>query len=150
MRVERWNGGELPAAVAGVLRGVLREIGESDDELAMSLDLAASDSGLTFIASDGGRAVGVLIAAPEPRTRSAFIRWIAVEPDARRRGVGTALVAALAATPGLHALIGMVNQEKTTALEFWKDMGWSVRRPRPGRRRQLMGVDLAASLEEAA
>ena len=148
--VERWSGGELPAAVAGVLRGVLRELDESDDELAMSLDLAASDSGLTFIAFEAGRPVGVLIAAPEPRTRSAFIRWIAVAPEARRSGVGTALVEALAETPGLDALTGMVDQEDPTALGFWKDLGWSVRRPRPGRRRQQMGADLAAGLAEAA
>ena len=149
MRIERWNGGELPGAVEGVLRGVLRDLGESDDELAMSLDLAASESGLTFIASDSGRAVGVLIASPEP-TRSAFVRWIAVHPDARRRGIGTSLVAALAGTPGLDALTGMVDQEDITALGFWKDLGWSVRRPRPGRRRQLMRLDLAAGLAEAA
>ena len=150
MRVERWSDGELPAAVAGVLRKVLRELGEGDEELAMSLDLAASESGLAFIASDGERPVGVLIAAPEPWTRSAFIRWIAVEPDARRRRVGTALVEAIAGTPGLDALTGMVDQEDTTALGFWKGLGWSVRRPRPGRRRQLMGLDLAAGLAEVA
>ena len=150
MRVERWSGGELPAAVAGVLRKVLRDLGESDDELAMSLDLAASESGLTFIASDRGGAVGVLIAAPEPRTRSAFVRWIAVHPDARRRGVGAALVEAIAGTPELDALTGMVDQQDATAVGFWKDHGWSVRRPRPGRRRQLMGLDLRAGLAEAA
>ena len=150
MRVERWCGCELPAAVTGVLRGVLRELGESDDELAMSLNLAASDSGLTFIASHEGRPVAVLIATPEPQTRSAFVRWIAVEPDSRRRGVGTALVEALARTPGLDALNGMVDQEDPTALGFWKDLGWRVRTPRPGRRRQLMNLDLAADLAEAA
>ena len=150
MRVERWIGCQLPVAVADVLRGVIRDLGESDDEVAMSLDLAASESGLTFIASDGRRPVGVLIAAPEPRTQSAFVRWIAVAPDARRSGVGTALVEALAVTPGLTALTGMVDQEDPTALGFWKDLGWSVRRPRPGRQRQLMGPDLAADLAEAA
>ena len=150
MQVKRSNRGRLPDVAADVLRGAMRELGESGDELAMSLDLAASESGLTFIASDGERPVGVLIAAPEPRTRSAFIRWIAVEPDARRRGVGTALVEAIAGTPRLDALTGMVDQEDPTALGFWKDLGWSVRRPRPGRRRQQMGADLAAGLAEAA
>lgn len=149
MRIERWNGGELPGAVEGVLREALRDLGENDDELAMSLDLAASDSGLTFVASEGGRPVGVLIAAPEPWSRSAFVRWVAVDRDARRSGVGTALVEALAGTPGLNALTGMVDQEDSIALGFWQSRGWSVRRPRPGRRRQLMGVDLPTSLAGA-
>jgi GNAT superfamily N-acetyltransferase len=150
VHVERWNGGHLPAEVASVPRKVLRDLGESDDELAMSLDLAASDSGLTFIASDGGRPVGVLIAAPEPRNLSAFVRWIVVAPDARRRGVATALMDALAATPELEGLTGMVDQEDPTALGFWRDRGWTVRRPRPGRRRLLMSVDLPEVRSEAA
>ena len=150
MRVERWSGGELPEAVARVLREALHELDEADDELAMSLDLAASDSGLSFIASDGGRPVGVLIAAPEPRNRSAFVRWLVVAPDARRRGVATALMDGLGATPGLEGLTGMVDQEDPAALGFWQDRGWTVRTPRPGRRRLLMSVDLPEVPSEAA
>jgi GNAT superfamily N-acetyltransferase len=150
VRVERWSGGELPEAVARVLREALRELGEADDELAMSLDLAASESSLTFIASDDALPVGVLLALPEPRIRSAFVRWIVVAPDARRRGVATALMKALAATPELEGLTGMVDQNDPTALGFWQDRGWTVRRPRPGRRRQLMSVDLPQGRSEAA
>ena len=151
MRVERWSGGNLPETAARVLRDALHELGELDDELSASLDLAASETSLTFIASDDGlRAVGVLIAAPEPRIRSAFVRWLVVAPDARRGGVATALLDALAATPGLEGLTGMVDQEDPTALGFWRDRGWTVRRPRPGRRRLLMSVDLPEVTSEAA
>jgi GNAT superfamily N-acetyltransferase len=150
VRVERWSGGELPEAVARVLRDALRELGEADDELCMSLDLAASDSGLTFIAFDDALPVGMLLALPELRIRSAFVRWLVVAPDARRRGVATALMDALGATPGLEGLTGMVDQEDPVTLGFWQDRGWTIRRPRPGRRRLLMGVDLPQGRSEAA
>ena len=150
MRVERWNGGELPEAVARVLREALHELGEADDEFAMSLDLAASETSLTFIASDDGLPVGVLLALPEPRNQSAFVRWVVVAPDARRRGVATTLMDALESTPGFEGLTGMVDQEDPAALGFWQDRGWTVRRPRPGRRRLLMSVDLPEVPSEAA
>jgi hypothetical protein len=57
---------------------------------------------------------------------------------------------ALAATPGLEGLTGMVDQEDPAALGFWQDRGWTVRRPRPGRRRLLMSVDLPEGRSEAA
>ena len=149
MRVERWDGGELPEAAADVVREGLRELGETEDEVLMSLDRAASERNLTFIASDGERAVGVLIALPKPTVRSAFVLWIFVAPDARRGGVGTALVDALEVTPGLEALEGMVDQEDRTALGFWRDRGWTVRGTRPGRRQQ-MESRLTASAADAA
>jgi ribosomal protein S18 acetylase RimI-like enzyme len=136
--------------VARVLREALHELGEAAEELSISLDLAASETSLTFIASDDALPVGMLLALPEPRIRSAFVRWLVVAPDARRRGVATALTDALAATPGLDALTGMVDQEDPAALGFWQDRGWTVRRPRPGRRRQLMSVDLPQGRSEAA
>lgn len=149
MRVERWNGGELPEAAADILREGLRELGETEDEVSTSLDRAASERNLTFIATDDGRPVGVLIALPKPAIRAAFVLWIVVAPDARRRGVGTALVEALEATPGLAVLEGMVDQEDHTALGFWRHRGWTVSGSRPGRRQQ-MESRLTASAAEAA
>jgi GNAT superfamily N-acetyltransferase len=142
MRVERWLGGELPIAAVSVLREALRELGETEDEVFMSLDRAAIDSNLTFIASDDDRPLGVLLALPEPWIRSAFVLWIVVAPDARRKGVATALMDALATTQGIEQLTGMVDQEDSAAIGFWLGRGWTVRRPRPGRRRLLMGTDL--------
>ena len=149
MRVERWNGGELPEAAADILREGLRELGETEDEVSTSLDRAASERNLTFIASDDGRPVGVLIALPKPAIRSAFVLWVVVAPDARRRGVGRALVDALEATPDLEELDGMVDQEDRTALGFWWDRGWTASGSRPGRRQQ-MEFRLAAGTAEVA
>ena len=150
MRVERWNGGEVPEEVVRVLRKALHELHEADDDLSMSLHLAESDAYLAFIASDDALPVGVLLARPEPLIRPAFVRWLVVAPDARRRDVATALMDALAATPELEGLTGMVDQDDPTALGFWQNRGWTVRRPRPGRRRLLMSVDLPQCRSEAA
>jgi GNAT superfamily N-acetyltransferase len=147
--VERWVGGELPEPALDILRDGLRELGETEDDLFMTLDHAASERNLTFVASEGGRPVGVLLALPKPRSRSAFVLWLIVTPDARRRGVGTALVDALEATPGIERLDGMVDQEDPTALGFWRGRGWTVSEPRPGRRRQTMAVELAAAAPAA-
>ena len=149
MRVELWNGGELPEAGAAAFHESLRGLGETEDEVSTSLDRAASERNLIFIASDDGRPVGVLIALPKPTTRSAFVLWVVVAPEARRRGVGTALVDALEATPGLEALEVMVDQEDLTALGFWHDRGWAASSGRPGRRQQ-MEFRLAAGTAQAA
>jgi GNAT superfamily N-acetyltransferase len=149
VRVERWVGGELPGPASDILRDGLRELGETEDDLFMALDHAASERNLTFIASDDRRPIGVLIALPKPSLRSAFVLWIVVAPDARRRGVGTALVEALEVTADLEVLEGMVDQEDPAALGFWRDRGWTVSGTRPGRR-QRMEVRLPAVAAEAA
>jgi ribosomal protein S18 acetylase RimI-like enzyme len=150
VRIEERTGEAFLELAEKVLREVLRELGETEDELSMSLDLVATGRALSFIAFDRQRPVGVLIAEPEPRTRSAFIRWVAVAQDARRRGVGTMLVDALISTSGLDALNGMVDQKNHAAVGFWRERGWTIRTPRPGRRWQPMGDERASDRREAA
>ncbi len=150
MRVERWGGGELPAGVSEVLREALQERGELVPELSMTLDLAASESGLAYVGLEGTRPVGVLVAAAEPHTSSAFVRWLVVDPARRGRGVGTALVDALVATPGIDRLRGMVDHEDPVALAFWTSLGWSTLRLRPGRRHHLMGTSPRREHQDAA
>jgi polyhydroxyalkanoate synthase len=81
---------------------------------------------------------------------NSFIRWLVVDPAARRRGVGSALVDAVAATSGITRLSGMVDQEDPVALAFWSRHGWTTLSPRPGRRRQLMHRDLTSAVQDAA
>jgi ribosomal protein S18 acetylase RimI-like enzyme len=150
MRVERWGGGELPVSVSEILYEALQERGEPDPELAMTLDLAASESGLTFVGLAGGRPVGVLVAAAEPHTSSAFVRWLVVDPARRGRGVGTALVDALLATPGIDRLSGMVDHSDQVALGFWTSRGWTTLRLRPGRQHHLMGTGPRHEHQDAA
>jgi GNAT superfamily N-acetyltransferase len=150
MRVVQWDERELPERAVGILREELRGRGEPDHELSMTVDLARSESGLTFVALDSSRPVGILVAGAQARTRSAFVRWLVVRPSDRGRGVGTALVDALASTPGVERLTGMVDQHDPVALGFWRASGWTIQQSRPGRRRQLMGIDSHPALSEAA
>jgi len=150
VRVEQWNSGGLQSGVSDILREALEERGEPDPELSMTLDLAASEFGLTFVGLEGTRPVGVLVAASEPHTSSAFVRWLVVDPAHRGRGVGTALVDALLTTPGIDRLSGMVDHEDPAALAFWTSLGWSTLRLRPGRRRHLMGTGPRCEHQDAA
>jgi GNAT superfamily N-acetyltransferase len=149
MRIELWDDG-LPDDAVAILRAEIGVRDEPEEELGMTLELAESTSGLAFVARAAIGPVGVLVAEAEPSTRSAFVRWLVVDPAARRSGVGTALVAALAATPGIEWLRGMVDQEDLVASRFWRDVGWTVPRPRPGRRRQMMSSDLPDAPQAAA
>jgi len=150
MRVVQWDERELPERAVEILREELRGRGEPDCELPMTLDVARSEFGLTFVALDSSGPVGILVAEARTCTRSAFVRWLVVSPSHRGRCVGTALVNALAATPGIERLTGMVDQHDSVALGFWRANGWTIQRSRPGRRRQLMGIDPHPALSEAA
>ena len=144
MRVERWTGSKLPEVLVELLRETIEHLGMGEHELETSLGIATSDRGLTFLASDDARPVGVLIAAPDRATGAAFVRWLVVDPAHRRGGVGTALVDALAETPGITSLSGMVGQEDPAASRFWRGRGWTVASPRPGRSCRRMGAALTA------
>ena len=84
--------------------------------------------GLSFVASDGGAMVGVLLCGEDGRR--GYLHHLAVEASHRRRGIGTALVNrtmdALAAR-GLHKCHLFVVNGNAQAIEFWESAGWRVR-----------------------
>jgi mycothiol synthase len=78
-----------------------------------------------LLASTGGETVGAAFAAlePEQRARGAALAWVAVLPEARGAGVGSFLLAALAAwagEAGLEALEGYVAEDDADSLA-WAD-----------------------------
>jgi GNAT superfamily N-acetyltransferase len=150
MRIELWDGVDLPGTIVELLHRTMQILGMGQHELEVSLGIAAADHGLAFVASDGAGPVGVLIAARDRGIDQAFVRWLIVDEAHRRHGVGTALVGALAATPGITRLSGMVDQTDPTALAFWQGRGWTVPNPRPGRRRQFMHLELPPAVSRAA
>ena len=78
-----------------------------------------------LLAARGGETVGAAFAAlaPDQRSRSAVLAWVAVLPEARGDGVGSALVAGLAGWVGrtrLEAVEGYVAEDDAGSLA-WAD-----------------------------
>lgn len=90
----------------------------------------------TLIAEEGGRPVGFVLAIydlPDEVTlaEQAFVAYMAVEPDAQRRGVGSALLAELerrAQGRGLPAVSLMVTEENVAARELYASAGFATER----------------------
>lgn len=56
----------------------------------------------------------------------AQIRYMAVEPECRRRGIGAALAAALEQTARQHGAAEIVLDARDEAVEFYTSMGYEV------------------------
>ncbi len=151
--VRPWLAERDEAAVAQLVERTLLEVGWSDvagEAQAVRELLAEPERGLGMVAEVNGGIIGVVVAEWWNGRPVMFVRWLVVESSFRRQRVGSALIDALEAAPGLQRMSGMVDQEASAAIGFWRRRGWTMQKPRPERRRQLMGIDLAADLSEAA
>jgi len=104
-------------------------IGLSDaderDPLSRFLDM---NPGLSFTAHVDGALVGTCLCGTDGRR--GYLYHLAVDPQARRQGIGRALV-----DKTLQALLDrdihkchiMVYSENTLGLAFWKQTGWVLR-----------------------
>ena len=92
-----------------------------------------------LLAEQDGRSTGILLGElkDDRRGRYGYVEWIAVDPDARRAGVATALVTELATTLGVERLQGSVDLDDPVASAFWERQGWTRLKPPP--RRVIMG-----------
>jgi N-acetylglutamate synthase len=88
----------------------------------------ARNPGLSFVARSGDRVVGCVMCSHDGRR--GYLQHLAVEPEVRRQGIGTALV-----TRCLEALRGLgiekthidVLAENGLAQEYWANSGWKRR-----------------------
>lgn len=87
--MHEWGRGELGALVE-VVTAALPEEGLTDDELAAC---CFDDPGVVLAADDGAGAVSV-VCRPFGAVSVAFVKLIAVRPEARRAGLGGRLLAA--------------------------------------------------------
>jgi len=111
----------LLAGTAGVrLRGA--------DSRAGIAKYLARNPGHSFVAEEGGRVVGCLLGGHDGRR--GYLYHLAVAPEARRRGTGSALVArtldALRAA-GIEKVHADVLPENEAGLAFWLRRGWQRR-----------------------
>jgi ribosomal protein S18 acetylase RimI-like enzyme len=114
------------SAVLALWRDADAEVTETDDAPAVEA-LIACDPEALLVATDGGRLVGSIVAGWDG-WRGQLSR-LAVHPDARRRGLGTALVrAAEDRLRGLGArrIAAIVVDNHETALAFWAAVGYDL------------------------
>ena len=92
-----------------------------------------------LLAELDGQPAGILLGElkEEPKGRFGFVEWIAVEPDRRCQGIGSALVDEFATLIGVDRLEGSVDLADPVASAFWEQQGWTSLRPPP--RRVMMG-----------
>jgi ribosomal protein S18 acetylase RimI-like enzyme len=100
------------------------------------LDFIFAQSHCILMADDEGRRVGFLLlldALPDEVSMApqAFVAYMAVEPDAQRRGIGRALLNAaegLARERGLPTIAMMVTESNVPALDLYTSSGYRTER----------------------
>lgn len=100
------------------------------------VDFVDHQSHVLLIATDADRRLGFLLlldTLPDEVTLApqAFVAYMAVEPDARRRGIGRALLAEaerLARERGLPCIAMMVTEENKAALDLYEKSGFQTER----------------------
>jgi ribosomal protein S18 acetylase RimI-like enzyme len=83
-------------------------------------------SDTSLVACQNGRQVGFSIT--EYAEEDAFIVFLAVRPDSRRRGIGKALVTGtlkLLTKKGVRFVEVMISEENSTAQHFWASQGFT-------------------------
>ena len=113
------------------------EIAEGDDREGVAQFLARNQ-GLSRMATDGSRTVGVALCGHDGRR--GHIYHLAVDPAYQRRGLGQRLLdeclEGLRRT-GVKRVIIMVAEDNPRGREFWKRSGWEELPGAIG-----MGIDL--------
>jgi ribosomal protein S18 acetylase RimI-like enzyme len=111
----------LLAATSGVrLRGA-----DSREAIAQYLE---RNPGLSFVALVDGSVAGCVMCGHDGRR--GYLQHLAVSPDSRRRGIGSALVEACLATLESLGILKThidVLVENAQAHDFWRRRGWQRR-----------------------
>lgn len=102
----------------------------AEDALAPYCAYLARNPGLSLVAEAGGGVVGSLLAGHDGRR--GYLQHLAVDPAWRRRGVASALIAAVLArlaAQGIAKSHVFVLDAEPAALAFWRARdGWGERR----------------------
>lgn len=98
-----------------------------DQDLAMAVDNGSFNEGIAVrVALDGGARRGLAITRGSVRDGepATFVWWLAVDPDARRRGIGRLLVQSVEQAAKYPLFEARVDYTDSAAVAFWTSMGW--------------------------
>ena len=98
---------------------------DSRDGIAHYLE---RNPGLSFVARDGDRIVGAVLAGHDGRR--GYLHHLAVHPESRHQGLGRQLVAAALAAlkaQGIAKCHIFVFRDNPTGRAFWESCGWHLR-----------------------
>ena len=127
VHIREFEPGDYDAALAlwSAAEGVVLRDADTREAIERYL---ARNPGTSFVAVDGARVVGTVLAGHDGRR--GFVHHLTVAPTHRRHGVGRALaeraIAALDAL-GIRKCHLMVLPENTGARAFWAASGWHER-----------------------
>ena len=98
---------------------------DSREEIAGYL---TRNPGLSFVAREDGRLVGAVLCGSDGRR--GYLHHLAVRPDARRQGIGQALVESCLdglRSAGIHKCHIFVYAGNKEGQAFWDRTGWKLR-----------------------
>lgn len=118
--------GELERFLAGAIGSIAAgRIAEVDREAASTMTLACKASGyVTTVAEEHGELVGLLVGRLERDRSTAFVRWVVVLPENRRRGIGRLLADSFDDLVGEGLVQGVVDLDDPVAVAFWTRRDW--------------------------
>jgi ribosomal protein S18 acetylase RimI-like enzyme len=100
---------------------------EADSRQAI-INYLGHNPGLSFVARDGDRLVGAVLAGTDGRR--GYLQHLAVAATHRRRGLGSSLAIRVLVelrAVGIAKCHLFVRREHADAREFWEHLGWTAR-----------------------
>lgn len=128
MQIRMMESGDYPEIYALWLACAGIGLNDADDSEAGFLKFLRRNPDTCFAAVENGKIVGCILVGTDGRR--AYMYHMAVHPDHRRCGIGSALVqTAMAALEkvGIHKAALVVFSHNKEGNHFWEKMGFTVR-----------------------
>ncbi len=104
----------------------IRSIDDSENNITRFLE---RNPGMSHVALEDGKVVGAILCGHDGRVGCLY--HVCVDPQYRKRGIGTALTAATSEAlkrEGINKVQLVAFSSNMTGNAFWKKLGWTMRR----------------------